>query len=63
MHSCLPFARREDFYLAASEPKCLELYDAGHPLDDEATANRLTWPREQLGPSICRHRRSWTRSG
>jgi len=37
------------FYAAASEPKRLELYDAGHPLNADATASRLVWLRGQLG--------------
>ncbi len=48
---------RTDFYIpestalafstAASEPKRLELFDAEHPLNAEATASRLVWPRGQ----------------
>ncbi len=37
------------FYAAASEPKRLELFDAEHPLNDEATTSRLVWLRGQLG--------------
>lgn len=37
------------FYAAASEPKRLELFDAEHPLNGDATASRLAWLRGQLG--------------
>ncbi len=45
----IPESTALGFYLAASEPKRLELFDAEHPLNDEATASRLVWLRGQLG--------------
>ena len=49
---------REDFYIsaptgleffyAATDPKAIEPYDAGHPLNDEAMQAGLTWLRDQL---------------
>lgn len=47
----IPEAAALAFYAAASSPKRLELFDAEHPLNDEATASRLTWLRAQLGLS------------
>jgi dienelactone hydrolase len=45
----IPESTALEFYAAASEPKRLELFDAEHPLNDEATASRMVWLRGQLG--------------
>ena len=45
----IPESTALEFYTAASEPKRLELFDAEHPLNDEATASRMVWLRGQLG--------------
>ena len=38
-----------EFFYAASDPKEITPYDAGHPLNERATADRLAWLRAQLG--------------
>jgi hypothetical protein len=38
-----------EFFFAASDPKEIMPYDAGHPLNEQATADRLAWLRAQLG--------------
>lgn len=47
----IPEATALEFYLAASEPRRLELFDADHPLNADATAARLAWLAAQLGLS------------
>lgn len=44
----IPEATALEFYLAASEPKRLELFDADHPLNADATTARLAWLAGQL---------------
>jgi hypothetical protein len=34
---------------AASSPKLVKTYDAGHELNDEARRDRAEWLREQIG--------------
>jgi hypothetical protein len=38
-----------EFFYAASDPKEIMPYDVGHPLNEQATADRLAWLRSQLG--------------
>lgn len=40
--------RAQEFYNAASEPKKIEIYTAGHDMNDHARHARVLWLREQL---------------
>jgi dienelactone hydrolase len=42
-------AAAEEYYRAASEPKAVRWYDAGHKLNEEAARDRAEWLRAQLG--------------
>ncbi|MFC2105054.1 alpha/beta hydrolase family protein [Candidatus Bipolaricaulota bacterium] len=44
----VPTAQAEDFFEAASEPKELRWYDAGHGLSEQASAERVAWLLAQL---------------
>jgi dienelactone hydrolase len=44
----VPVEGAEAFFAAASDSKDLRWYDAGHGLNDEATANRIEWLARQL---------------
>ena len=45
----VPAERAEAFHAAAGEPKELRWYDAGHGLNDSATAERVEWLTRRLG--------------
>jgi dienelactone hydrolase len=45
----VPIERGQAFFDAASEPKQLRWYDAGHGLCQQATDERISWLAEQLG--------------
>lgn len=44
----VPVERAEDFYAAAAEPKQIGWYEAGHGLNETATAERIDWLSKQL---------------
>ena len=45
----VPVERAEAFFAAASDPKELRWYDAGHGLNAEAKADRIEWLTRRLG--------------
>jgi len=45
----VPRERAEEFFAAAQEPKSMQWYEAGHGLNEHATAARKEWLREKLG--------------
>ena len=45
----VPKERAEEFFLAATEPKQMKWYDAGHALNPHATLDRKAWLKENLG--------------
>jgi dienelactone hydrolase len=45
----VPEDKAQLFFEAASEPKKMETYVAGHDLDDRARHDRVQWLRERLG--------------
>lgn len=45
----VPRERAEAFFAQAKEPKAMEMYEAGHGLNEAATADRKAWVREKLG--------------
>lgn len=47
----VPKERTEEFFAAAADPKQLNLYRAGHGLNDEASQDRVQWLSEQLNLS------------
>lgn len=49
LDTVVPPADAERLFQAASEPRELRWYDAGHPLNDAATADLLAWFHQRLG--------------
>ena len=47
--SHVPRERAEEFFAAATEPKEMKWYDAGHALNPDATHDRKAWLKEKLG--------------
>ena len=47
----VPKERAEEFFAAATEPKEMKWYDAGHGLNPDATLDRKAWLKENLGLS------------
>ncbi len=45
----VPKERAEEFFNAAKEPKEICWYEAGHGLNEDATADRKKWLKEKLG--------------
>jgi predicted esterase len=45
----VPKERAEEFFSAAKEPKEMCWYEAGHGLNEQATLDRKSWLREELG--------------
>jgi dienelactone hydrolase len=45
----VPKERAEEFFAAAREPKEIKWYEAGHGLNQEATEDRISWLKQQLG--------------
>lgn len=45
----VPVERAEAFFAAAAEPKQIGWYEAGHGLNDVATAERIEWLTQRLG--------------
>ena len=45
----VPNERATEFYEAASQPKEISWYDAGHELNEEARSDRIAWLTERLG--------------
>jgi dienelactone hydrolase len=45
----VPVARAEEFFAAAAQPKLMKWYEAGHSLNEEASADRKGWLKQQLG--------------
>jgi len=44
----VPKERAEEFFAAASDPKDMKWYEAGHGLNEDATHDRKTWLKEKL---------------
>jgi dienelactone hydrolase len=44
----IPMERAEEFFVAAKEPKEMQLYQAGHGLNEEAIRDRKVWLKEKL---------------
>ena len=44
-----PKERAEEFFAAATEPKEMKWYEAGHGLNTDATLDRKAWLKENLG--------------
>jgi len=45
----VPKERAEEFFAAATEPKEIKWYEAGHALNPDATLDRKAWLKENLG--------------
>jgi dienelactone hydrolase len=45
----VPKERAEEFFAAATEPKEMKWYEAGHALNQDATIDRKAWLKEKLG--------------
>lgn len=45
----VPRERANEFFVSTREPKEMKMYEAGHGLNESATADRKAWLRKQLG--------------
>lgn len=48
----VPLSRTEEFFAAAEEPKKMDIYEAGHGLNEQARSDRMAWLTEQLGLKV-----------